>query len=95
LAKPLPPARTAAWARTSAVVCAVSLVSALGAALGAVLRLRARQGIATATQRATHDVLHTNGLAAEPLRAGLSAAACREASTERNPCVARNPRAVN
>ncbi|MEV0004456.1 histidine kinase [Micromonospora sp. NPDC050980] len=58
----------------SAVLAVVSLVTALAAALWAVLRLRARRGIATATQRATYEVLHTAGLAAEPLRAGLSAA---------------------
>ena len=40
------------------------------AAAWSVVRLRARRGIATATQRATYDVLHTAGLAAEPLRAG-------------------------
>ncbi|RKN46228.1 sensor histidine kinase [Micromonospora endolithica] len=57
----------------SAVFGVVSLVSALAAALYAVLRLRARRGIATATQRATYEVLHTAGLAAEPLRAGLTA----------------------
>ncbi|MFU8853857.1 sensor histidine kinase [Micromonospora sp. SL1-18] len=55
----------------SAFFGVVSLVTALAAALWAVLRLRARRGIATATQRATYEVLHTAGLAAEPLRAGL------------------------
>ncbi|WP_410810709.1 sensor histidine kinase [Micromonospora sp. 067-2] len=63
----------------SAVVGVVSLVTALTAALLAVLRLRARRGIATATQRATYDVLHTAGLAAEPLRAGLSPAGAAKA----------------
>ena len=63
----------------SAVFGVVSLVTALGAALWAVLRLRARRGIATATQRATYEVLHTAGLAAEPLRAGLSAAGAAKA----------------
>ncbi|MEU4772854.1 histidine kinase [Micromonospora sp. NPDC023644] len=58
----------------SGVFGVVSLVAALGAALFAVVRLRGRRGIATATQRATYEVLHTAGLAAEPLRAGLSAA---------------------
>lgn len=58
----------------SAVFAVVSLVTALAAALWAVLRLRGRRGIATATQRATYEVLHTAGLAAEPLRAGLTAA---------------------
>ncbi|MFD2766385.1 sensor histidine kinase [Micromonospora eburnea] len=56
----------------SAFFGVVSLVTALAAALWAVLRLRARRGIATATQRATYEVLHTAGLAAEPLRAGLN-----------------------
>ncbi|PWU56945.1 sensor histidine kinase, partial [Micromonospora globispora] len=63
----------------SAVFGVVSLVTALGAALWAVLRLRARRGIATATQRATYEVLHTAGLAAEPLRAGLSATGAAKA----------------
>ncbi|RBI99103.1 sensor histidine kinase, partial [Micromonospora provocatoris] len=58
----------------SAVFAVVSLTTALAAALWAVLRLRGRRGIATATQRATYEVLHTAGLAAEPLRAGLTAA---------------------
>ncbi|MER7461053.1 histidine kinase [Micromonospora sp. NPDC126480] len=58
----------------STVVGVVSLVTALAAALFAVVRLRGRRGIATATQRATYEVLHTAGLAAEPLRAGLTAA---------------------
>jgi two-component system LytT family sensor kinase len=63
----------------SAALAVVALVSALGAALFAVARLRGRQGIATATQRATYDVLHTAGLAAEPLRAGLSATGAAKA----------------
>ncbi|MBB5829940.1 sensor histidine kinase [Micromonospora carbonacea] len=63
----------------SAVLGVVSLVTALGAALYAVVRLRARRGIATATQRATYAVLHTAGLAAEPLRTGLSAAGAAKA----------------
>ncbi|MFJ6163530.1 sensor histidine kinase [Micromonospora orduensis] len=63
----------------SAVVGVVSLVTALAGALWAVLRLRARRGIATATQRATYEVLHTAGLAAEPLRAGLSEAGAAKA----------------
>ncbi|MFK3982479.1 sensor histidine kinase [Micromonospora sp. NPDC050397] len=63
----------------SAVLAIVALVSALGAALFAVVRLRARRGIATATQLATYDVLHTAGLAAEPLRAGLGPASAAKA----------------
>lgn len=61
----------------SAVVGVASLVGALVAALLAVGRLRGRRGIATATQRATYEVLHTAGLAAEPLRAGLTRRARR------------------
>ena len=38
------------------------------------MRLSRRPRIATATQRATYEVLHAAGLAAEPLRAGLTAA---------------------
>ncbi|MGN9803396.1 sensor histidine kinase [Micromonospora sp. L32] len=63
----------------SAVVGVVSLVTALAAALWAVLRLRGRRGIATATQRATYEVLHTAGLAAEPLRTGLTPAGAAKA----------------
>ncbi|MFJ8581577.1 sensor histidine kinase [Micromonospora sp. NPDC093277] len=63
----------------SAFFGVVSLVTALAAALWAVLRLRARRGIATATQRATYEVLHTAGLAAEPLRAGLDPAGAAKA----------------
>ncbi|MFI7608561.1 sensor histidine kinase [Micromonospora sp. NPDC049366] len=63
----------------SAVFAVLSLVSALAAALYAVVRLRARRGIATATQRATYEVLHTAGLAADPLRAGLTPAGAAKA----------------
>ncbi|MGC5018953.1 sensor histidine kinase [Micromonospora sp. DT47] len=63
----------------SAVVGVVSLVTALAAALWAVLRLRGRRGIATATQRATYEVLHTAGLAADPLRGGLHPAGAAKA----------------
>jgi len=52
----------------------LALVTALAGAVFAVARLRARRGIVTASQRATYDVLHTAGLAAEPLRAGLDSA---------------------
>ncbi|WP_018255020.1 sensor histidine kinase [Salinispora mooreana] len=58
----------------SAVVGVVTLATALAATLVAVLRPRGHRTIATATQRATYEVLHTAGLAAEPLRAGLTAA---------------------
>ncbi|WBB97082.1 histidine kinase [Solwaraspora sp. WMMA2080] len=61
-------------ANLSAPLAVLALVTALAAAVYAVVRLRARRGIATATQRATYQVLHTAGLAAEPLRNGLGAA---------------------
>jgi len=61
-------------ANLSAAVAVLVLLAALGAAVYGVVRLRARRGIATATQRATYEVLHTAGQAAEPLRAGLSPA---------------------
>jgi two-component system LytT family sensor kinase len=63
----------------SAAIAVVVMISALGGALFAVVRLRARQGIVTATQRATYEVLHTAGLAAEPLRTGLSPASAAKA----------------
>jgi two-component system LytT family sensor kinase len=63
----------------SAVLAVVALVAALAGAVYAVVRLRARRGIATAAQKATYDVLHTAGLAAEPLRAGLTPATARSA----------------
>jgi two-component system LytT family sensor kinase len=59
-------------ANPSAALAVLALTSSLAAALFAVVRLRGRRGIVTATQRATYDVLHTAGLAAEPLRAGLT-----------------------
>ena len=63
----------------TAVAAVLALVSALAGAVYAVVRLRARRGIATATQRATYDVLHTAGLAAEPLRTGLSTTSAAKA----------------
>ena len=66
-------------ANLSAALAVVALVSALGGAVYAVARLRGRRGIATATQRATYDVLHTAGLAAESLRQGLTAATAGKA----------------
>jgi two-component system LytT family sensor kinase len=63
----------------SSVLAVVALVTALAGAVYAVVRLRRRQGIATATQRATYDVLHAANLAAEPLRGGLNPAAAGKA----------------
>ncbi|MGC9667107.1 sensor histidine kinase [Planosporangium sp. 12N6] len=66
-------------ANLSAASAVLALLAALAGAVYAVLRLRARPGIATATQRATYEVLHIGALAAEPLRAGLTAAAAAKA----------------
>ncbi|MDG4762826.1 histidine kinase [Solwaraspora sp. WMMD406] len=66
-------------ANVSASLAVLALVTALAAAVYAVVRLRARRGIATATQRATYQVLHTAGLAAEPLRNGLDSATAAKA----------------
>jgi two-component system LytT family sensor kinase len=66
-------------ANLSAALAVLALLAALGAAVYGVARLRARRGIATATQRATYEVLHAVGLAAEPLRAGLSPASAGKA----------------
>jgi two-component system LytT family sensor kinase len=61
------------------VLAVLALAAALAAAVVAVVRLRARRGIATAMQRATYDVLHTAALAAEPLRVGLTAGSAAKA----------------
>jgi two-component system, LytTR family, sensor kinase len=65
--------------RAGSVLAVAAVLVALAAAVLAVIRLRARRGIATTMQRATYDVLHTASLAAEPLRAGLSPAAAGKA----------------
>jgi two-component system LytT family sensor kinase len=62
------------------VLAVVAVMVALAGAVVAVVRLRARRGIATALQRATYDVLHTAGLAAEPLRGGLTPASAAKAA---------------
>ncbi|PZM96602.1 MAG: sensor histidine kinase [Actinobacteria bacterium] len=66
-------------ANLSAMVAVMALVSALAVAVYAVVRLRSRRSIATPTQRATYQVLHTAELAAEPLRAGLTRAGAAKA----------------
>ncbi|HET8684174.1 MAG TPA: histidine kinase [Micromonosporaceae bacterium] len=63
----------------SAAVAVVALVTALIVAVHLAVGLRGRRGIATPTQRATYDVLHTAGLAAEPLRGGLTAVSAGKA----------------
>jgi two-component system LytT family sensor kinase len=57
-----------------AAVAVLVLLSALAIAVYAVVRSRARRGIATASQRATYDVLHLAGIAGGPLRGGLTTA---------------------
>jgi two-component system LytT family sensor kinase len=54
-----------------AIVAVIALVAALAATVYVVVGARARRGIATSNQRATYEVLHRAGLAAEPLRGGL------------------------
>jgi len=66
-------------ANLAAAAAVLAVVAALGAAIYGVVRLRARRGIATATQRATYEVLHTAGQAADPLSAGLSPASAAKA----------------
>ena len=66
-------------ANLAAALSVLVLLAALVGAVFAVIQLRARRGIATAAQRATYDVLHIAGLAAEPLRAGLTEAAAGKA----------------
>ncbi len=56
----------------AAIIAVAVLLVGLAAAVVAVLRLRSRRGIVTPNQRATYEVLHLAGLAAEPLRAGLN-----------------------
>lgn len=64
-----------------------ALLGALAAAIWAVTSLRGRQRIATETQRATYQVLHAAGLAAEPLRGGLTPASAAKASRHLRPLV--------
>ncbi|MCW2689096.1 MAG: sensor histidine kinase, partial [Mycobacterium sp.] len=45
----------------AAALAVIVLLAALVGAVFAVVRLRARRGIATATQRATYEVLHIAG----------------------------------
>ena len=81
-------------ANLSAAVAVGALLAGLGLAVFAVVRLQGRRGIATATQRATYDVLHTAGQAAEPLRAGLSQATATKAVRHRRTLVGARGLAV-
>ena len=67
-------------AQVGTVLAVLAVLAALGGAVIAVVRLRARRGIATAMQRATYDVLHTAALAAEPLRGGLTPSSAAKAA---------------
>jgi two-component system LytT family sensor kinase len=64
---------------TSATLAVVVLVAALIGTVYRVVGRRGRRGIATPEQRATYDVLHRAGLAAEPLRSGLDATTAAKA----------------
>jgi two-component system LytT family sensor kinase len=64
---------------TASIAIAV-LVLALGGSLYLVADARGRRGLATAGERATYEVLHRAGLAAEPLRAGLDPATAAKAA---------------
>ena len=62
-----------------ATVAVIVLVAALIGTVYLVLGRRGRRGIATPEQRATYDVLHRAGLAADPLRSGLDATSAAKA----------------
>ncbi|AGL21616.1 sensor histidine kinase [Actinoplanes sp. N902-109] len=66
--------------QVGSALAVLAVLAALAGALVAVLRLRARRGVATAGQRATYDVLHSASLAAEPLRTGLTPASAGKAA---------------
>jgi two-component system LytT family sensor kinase len=66
--------------QVGSALAVLAVLAALAGAVVAVLRLRARRGVATAGQRATYDVLHSASLAAEPLRTGLTAASAGKAA---------------
>jgi two-component system LytT family sensor kinase len=64
----------------TATLSVLALVAGLAGTVGLVVRAPRRRGIATSTQRATYDVLHRAGLAADPLRGGLTAANAAKAA---------------
>src|SRR3954462_11718220 len=65
--------------RVGSALAVVAVLAALAAAVLAVVRLRARRGIATAMQRATCGGLHPAPRGAEPLRGGLTTATAGKA----------------
>jgi two-component system LytT family sensor kinase len=64
-----------------------ALVAALGLSVFLVVGARSRRGIATDGQRATFAVLHRAGLAAEPLRGGLTPTGAAKAVQHLRPLV--------
>jgi two-component system LytT family sensor kinase len=64
----------------SATLAVLALVASLAVTVGLVVRGLRRRGIATPSQRATYDVLHRAGLAAAPLREGLTTATAAAAA---------------
>jgi two-component system, LytTR family, sensor kinase len=62
-----------------AAAVVVIALSGVAAAVLLLVRARAHRGIATAAQRATYDVLHRAGLAADSLRPGLTPASATKA----------------
>jgi two-component system LytT family sensor kinase len=63
-----------------ATLAVAALVAALGASVYLVVGARGRRAIATSGQKATYDILHRAGLAAEPLRVGLDQASAAKAA---------------
>jgi two-component system LytT family sensor kinase len=63
----------------TATLAVVALVLAVGGALWLVTGGRRGRGISTPVERATYEVLHRAGLAAEPLRTGLDEASAGKA----------------
>jgi len=64
----------------TATVAVAVLAAALATTVYLVTSTRGRRGITTPGQRATYDVLHRAGLAAEPLRSGLDATTATKAA---------------
>jgi two-component system, LytTR family, sensor kinase len=70
-----------------ATIAVVALFAALAGTVYLVLAAKGGRGIATSGQRATYEVLHRAGLAAEPLRAGMDATTAGKAVQHLNALV--------
>jgi two-component system LytT family sensor kinase len=70
-----------------ATIAVVALVAALAGTVYLVVGAKGGRSIATPGQRATYEVLHRAGLAAEPLRAGLDAVTAGKAVQHLHPLV--------